>query len=113
MIWLPDGDEVSDREKQMIHSPKLMITFVWNPHGFQVVHALPCHTTLKIEIFTAAHYVRNILTEIVARREQRGEMRFVVRPDNARPEAAKVTRALCDDDVLRIAPRAHASYLRM
>jgi hypothetical protein len=41
MIWLPDGDEVPDREKHMIQSPKLMLTFVWNPHGLQVVDIMP------------------------------------------------------------------------
>jgi hypothetical protein len=40
MIWLPDGDEVPDREKHMIQSPTLMLMFVWNPHGFQVVDAM-------------------------------------------------------------------------
>jgi hypothetical protein len=35
-------DEVPDREKYMIQSPKLMFTFVWNPHGFHVVDAMPC-----------------------------------------------------------------------
>jgi hypothetical protein len=42
MIWLPDGDEIPDREKHMIQSPKLMLTVVWNPHGFQVVDAVSC-----------------------------------------------------------------------
>jgi hypothetical protein len=41
MTWLPDGDEISDREKSLIQSPKLMLTFVWNPHGFQIVDAMP------------------------------------------------------------------------
>jgi hypothetical protein len=50
----------------MSQSPKLRLTFVWNLHGFQVVDAMP-----KREIFTAAYYVRNILTEIVARRGER------------------------------------------
>jgi hypothetical protein len=43
MTWLPDGDEVPDREKHMIQSPKLMLTFVWNLHEFQVVDATACH----------------------------------------------------------------------
>jgi hypothetical protein len=66
MIWLPDGGEGLDREKQMIQSPKSMLTFVWNPHGFQVVGAMP-----KGETFTPACYIRNILTEIIARRGER------------------------------------------
>jgi hypothetical protein len=62
MIWLPDREEVLDREKHMIQSQKLMLTFLWNPHGFQIVDTMP-----KGEIFMAAYYVRNILAEIVAR----------------------------------------------
>jgi hypothetical protein len=58
--------------------PELKLTFVWDPHGFQVVH-----TMSKGEMFTAAYYIRiceyanmriceyanmrNILTKIVAR----------------------------------------------
>jgi hypothetical protein len=43
MIWLQDGDEVPDREKHMIQTPKLMFTFGWNPDGFHVVDAMPSH----------------------------------------------------------------------
>jgi hypothetical protein len=38
-----------------------MLTFVWNPEGFQVVDVMP-----KGEMFTAAYYIRNSLTEIVS-----------------------------------------------
>jgi hypothetical protein len=31
----------SDRERQMIQSPKLMLTVVWNPSGVHVVKSLP------------------------------------------------------------------------
>jgi hypothetical protein len=65
MIWLSDADEVLDREKHMIQSPKFMLTFVWNRHEFQAVDAMPCHAMPKGEVFTAADYIRNILTEIV------------------------------------------------
>jgi hypothetical protein len=50
MIWLPDGDEVPDREKHMIQSPELMLMFVWNPDGFQVVDAMS-----KREMLAAAY----------------------------------------------------------
>jgi hypothetical protein len=46
-IWLPDGDEVPDREKHMIQSPKLMLAFAWNPHGFQVVDVMSCHAKTR------------------------------------------------------------------
>jgi hypothetical protein len=55
MIYLPDGDEVPNREKQVIQSPKLMLTFIWNLQGFQVVDAIPCHGIRKGGIFTAAY----------------------------------------------------------
>jgi hypothetical protein len=41
MIRLPNGDKVLDRKKYMIQSAKWMLTFVWNPHGFQAVDAMP------------------------------------------------------------------------
>jgi hypothetical protein len=53
MIRLPDGDEIPDRVKHMFQSQKLMLTCVWNPHGSQVVDAMP-----KGEMFTAAYYIR-------------------------------------------------------
>jgi hypothetical protein len=56
----------------------------------------------------AAYYIRNILTDIVARRGERGERRLVVHANNARLHTAKVTRAFYDDNFLRIAP--HPSY---
>jgi hypothetical protein len=64
MIWLPDGDDVPDRAKDMIQSSKLMPKFLWNPHGLQIVnvmschamscHAMPCQARPKGEMFTAA-----------------------------------------------------------
>jgi hypothetical protein len=63
MIWLPDGDEVPDRQKRMIQNLKLMRTFVWTRHVFQVADAMP-----KGKIFATACYVRHILTETVVRR---------------------------------------------
>jgi hypothetical protein len=103
MIWLQDGDEIPDWEKHMIQSQKLMLTFFWNSYGFQVVDAMP-----KGEMFTAAYYIRNILTAIVACRGERGERRLVVHAENARPHTAKVTRAFYDGNFMRIA--SHPCY---
>jgi hypothetical protein len=63
MIWLPDGDEVSDREKHMIQSSKFKQTFVWNPHGFQVVDAKPCQKEryLQPPIISEIFSVRSLL----------------------------------------------------
>jgi hypothetical protein len=63
-------DGVPDREKCMIQSPKLTVMFVWNPHGFQVVDAIP-----KGEMFTGTYSIQNILIEIVARREMERDER--------------------------------------
>jgi len=40
-IWLPSGDTAPERERKMINSPKMMLTIVWNPHGFHVIDVLP------------------------------------------------------------------------
>jgi hypothetical protein len=73
----------------MIQSPKLMLMFVWNPDGFQVVGAMPCHAKPKGEMFTAAGDMRNLLTDIGARGGERGETKLAVHSDNARPHPEK------------------------
>jgi hypothetical protein len=104
MIWLPDGNEVPDRKKHMIYSPKLVLMFACNPHGFQVVDSMLFHDIPKGEMFTAVYYIRNLLTEIVARRGvERSERRLVKDADNARPHTAKVRRTFWDHNFLRIA----------
>jgi hypothetical protein len=106
MIWLPDGGEGSDREKQMIQSPKSMPTFVWNPHGFQVVDAMPCHTKRR-DVHGRLLYLKySHRDHCSAWREVKGGWSCMRR--KARPHAANVTRAFCDDYALRIAP--HPPY---
>jgi hypothetical protein len=41
LIWFPAGAPVLDEEGHTIQSPKLMLTVVWNPHGFYLVDTLP------------------------------------------------------------------------
>jgi hypothetical protein len=41
------------------------------------------------EMFRAAYDIRNILTEIVARRGERGERRLVVHTANTKPDTTK------------------------
>jgi hypothetical protein len=50
----------------MIQNPKLMLMFVWNPMDSKLL--MPCHKMPNRAMFTAGYHVRNILTEIVARR---------------------------------------------
>jgi hypothetical protein len=65
------------------------------------------------EMFTIVYDIRNILTEIVARRiVERGERSLVVHANNARPHPANMTKAFCDDNFLRIASHPpHPNYL--
>jgi deoxycytidine triphosphate deaminase len=36
-IWLPYQEDPQRIQRQMINSPKTMLTVVWNPHGFHLV----------------------------------------------------------------------------
>jgi hypothetical protein len=40
-IWLPHDELPSSLPKHTIASQKLMMTAVWNPHGFHVIQSLP------------------------------------------------------------------------
>jgi hypothetical protein len=40
-IWLPHDELPPSFSKQTIASQKLMITVIWNPHGFHVIQSLP------------------------------------------------------------------------
>jgi hypothetical protein len=104
MIWLPDGDEIIDREKHMIQSPKLMLPFVWNPHGFQVVDVMPCHAMpCQIERFSRPPTISEMFSPRSLLGVERGDRTSVVHVDNIRPRTAKVPRPFCDDKFLRIA----------
>jgi hypothetical protein len=97
MIWLPDGDEVPDREKHMIQNPKLMLTFVWNPHEFQVVDAMQQERCSRPPTISEIFSLGSLLGV------ERGKRMLVVHMDNARSHTAKATRAFCNDNFLRIA----------
>jgi hypothetical protein len=57
-IWLAPEEPMSDRERHMIQSQKLMITVVWNPTGF---HRGPARTKgLK---FNAGDHTRELLRQ--------------------------------------------------
>jgi hypothetical protein len=104
LIWLADRDEIPDREKHMIQSPKLMPMFVWNPHGFQLVDAMPCHAMpCQQETCSRPPKISEIFSPKSLLGVERGERKLVVHVDNARPHTAKVARASCDDNFLRIA----------
>jgi hypothetical protein len=94
VIWLPDGDEVPDRENHMIESPKLMLTFVWNPHGFQIVDAIPCQE----ENFSQPPTMSEIFSPRSLLGVERLGRRLVMHADNARSHTATVTRLFRNDN---------------
>jgi hypothetical protein len=70
---------------------------------------MPCHAKKRdIHLRLLNSDIRNICTGTVARCEDRRERTWVVHADKASPHTAKVRRAFCDDNFLRIAP--HPPY---
>jgi hypothetical protein len=55
MMWVSPGETVPDRERQMVQSPTLMLTVMWNPSGFHVVKSVP-----NAAKFNAQYDVNNI-----------------------------------------------------
>jgi hypothetical protein len=88
MMWIPPGETIPGRERQTVHSPKLILTVVWNPSKFHVMKSLPERTKLK-----AQYSVNKILIGISDWRLGAGETRpkkIEVHADNARPPDVKV-----------------------
>jgi hypothetical protein len=55
-IWLAPGEDIPERGRHTIHSPKTMVTIAWNTTGFHVVTALR-----KGAKFNATYYTTEIL----------------------------------------------------
>jgi hypothetical protein len=63
-IWLPHDELPPSFRKHTTASQKLMITILWNPHGFRVTQSLP-----KGIKWTVRHYSNNIFSQIGALRD--------------------------------------------
>jgi hypothetical protein len=88
-IWLALGEAASDRERHMIQSPKLILTFVWGVTGFHVIRLLAKGST-----FDAMYYIDEILSEIAIWRDAQGggtNQKLIVHIDNTRPHTARST----------------------
>jgi hypothetical protein len=112
MIWLPDGDQVPDREKHVIQNPKLMLTLVWNLHGFQVVDVMPCRAMpSQKERRSRPPKISEIFSLRSLLGVERNERRLFMHAGIAKSHAAHMTRPFYDDNFLRIAlhPR-HPPY---
>jgi transposase len=105
-IWLPPAEAPPTREKKMISSPKLMLTIVWNPHGFHIIDILP-----KGAKFNSDYYISHILTPLAEIKESIGvesQRKLIVHADNARPHTAKKVEEVLESTGLRNA--SHPPY---
>jgi hypothetical protein len=102
-IWLPHDELPPSSLKQTIASQKLMITVVWNPHGFQVIQSLP-----KRIKWTSRYYSDNILSEIGALRDVDIHREMIIRADKAGPQVVKWATEYMDHNSLKTAP--HSPY---
>jgi hypothetical protein len=102
-IWLPDQEDSPTIQRQMISSPKTILTVVWNPHGFHLISFLP-----KGQKWTIQYYIDYILPEICALRDARDRRKLVVHADNSRPPVANSVKYCLKDNNLKSAP--HPPY---
>jgi transposase len=84
----------------------MMLTVVWNPHGFNLIDVLP-----KDSKFNAGHYARHIpssLPEMLASYQDARSRHFVIHAGNARPHCAKTVTQFLDHNSIHRAP--HPPY---
>jgi putative heme iron utilization protein len=58
-IWLPADSDTPEVAKQLINTPKILITVFWNTFGIQILAALPEKTSFDAECF-----IDHVLTPI-------------------------------------------------
>jgi hypothetical protein len=93
-------------DRKIASFPKMILTVVWNPHGFHLIDVLP-----KGSKFDAGHYISLILSafpEILAPYQDYPRRNFVIHADNARPHCAKIVTLFLDHNSRRRAP--HPPY---
>jgi histone-lysine N-methyltransferase SETMAR len=84
----------------------MMLTIVWNPHGFHLIDVLP-----KGSKISAGHYishVRSRLPEILAPYHDDSRRHFAIRTDNARLHFVNTVSQFLDHNSLRRA--LHSPY---
>jgi hypothetical protein len=102
LVWTASGEIVVDMERNIVQSPKFMLTVVWNPIGFHVP---------KGHKFNAQDYANDILAAISDWRQQTGGTRtnkLWVHSDNARAHTAKMSRHYIGLNRMKQAP--HPPY---
>jgi hypothetical protein len=84
----------------MIEGCKMIVTIVWNPHGFHLIDALP-----KDQTFNATHYVNMILQSLLDGRSSEPGAGLMIHADNARPHTARKTLKCFRENHMGIAPQ--------
>jgi histone-lysine N-methyltransferase SETMAR len=102
-VWLRGEEQPTERPRNIIQDPKMMVTIAWNPPEFHLLDALP-----KGNTFNAEYYRVNLLTELLPLHPQVDERKPVIHADNARTHIARKFRAFCEENLLRLA--AHPAY---
>jgi hypothetical protein len=95
-IWLPDDELPPSFRKQTIASQKLMITIIWNPREFHVMHALP-----KEIQWTGRYYSNNILSQISAVQDVGNRRKVIVHADNAGEYVVQCVTEYMDHNLLK------------
>jgi hypothetical protein len=102
-IWLPHDELSPSFPTQTVASQKLMITVVWNPHGFHVIQSLS-----KGIKWTGRYYSDNILSQIAALRDVGSCRKMIGHADDAGLHVAKCVAAYMDYNSMKRA-RHHPS----
>jgi hypothetical protein len=93
----------------MIGDRKMMVTIVWNPHGFHLIDALP-----KGQTFNAIYYVNIIIQPLLDGRSSGLGSGLMIHADNARPHTAWKTLKFFRENHQGIAPyRPYAPNLAL
>jgi hypothetical protein len=80
-IWLPRDADTPEVARQLINTPKVMITIFWNPFGIHFVAALPEKTSLDVGYFI--DYVLTSIAELpVMHTAESQKQKRVIHKDN-------------------------------
>jgi transposase len=105
-LWLPPDADAPQVARQLINTPKVMVTLFWNPWGIYVSNALVG------ESFNAEYFVEHILNQVhllqivTAARTQK--KRFILHMDNSPIHKARVVKAKLAQMPVYLAP--HPPY---
>jgi hypothetical protein len=103
-IWLPADANTPEVAKQLINTPKIMITIFWNPFGIQVLAALPEKTLFDAEYFI--DYVLTPIEELPAMCAAATQKQtLVIHMDNSPMHKSKAASQKIASLRLKIAPR--------